>query len=61
MNEHRSSHQPAPSIWPVTLATGVGLAAAGVVTSPLLLVAGLLIAALALVGWIGQAVDEAAP
>jgi len=45
----------------VTLATGVGLAAVGVVTSPLLLAAGLLIGAFALVGWIRQAVDEAAP
>ena len=61
MKGHRSSHQPAPSIWPVTLATGVGLAAVGVVTSPLLLAAGLLIAGFALVGWIRQAVDEAAP
>ena len=60
MNDHPGPHQPAPSIWPVTLATGVGLAAAGVVTSPLLVVAGLLIAALAMIGWVRQAVDEAA-
>jgi hypothetical protein len=61
MNEHPRSHQPAPSIWPVTLATGVGLAAVGVVTSPLLVAGGLLIAAFALIGWVRQAVDEAAP
>jgi hypothetical protein len=61
VNEHSRSHQPAPSIWPVTLATGVGLAAVGVVTSPLLVAAGLLIAAFALIGWVRQAVDEAAP
>ena len=59
MNEHPRTHQPSPSIWPVTLATGVGLAAAGVVTSPLILLAGALIALLALIGWIRQAVDEA--
>ena len=59
MNEPPRRHQPAPSIWPVTLATGVGLAATGVVTSPLVLVAGALITLLALIGWIGQALDEA--
>ena len=61
MKEPRSVHQPAPSIWPVTLATGVGLAAVGVLTSPIVLAAGALIAALALVGWIRQALEEAAP
>jgi hypothetical protein len=61
LKEQRPTHEPASSIWPVTLATGVGLAAVGVVTSPLLVAAGLLIAAFALFGWIRQAVDEAAP
>ena len=61
MNEHRPPHGPAPSIWPVTLATGVGLAAVGVLTSPIVVAAGLLIAAYALVGWIRQAVEEASP
>jgi len=61
MTEHRPAHGPAPSIWPVTLATGVGLAAVGVLTSPLVLAAGMLIAAAALVGWIRQALEEAAP
>jgi len=61
MNEHRPAHGPTPSIWPVTLATGVGLAAVGVLTSPIVLAAGLLIAAAALIGWIRQALEEAAP
>jgi len=61
MTEHRPAHGPASSIWPVTLATGVGLAAVGVLTSPLVLAAGMLIAAAALVGWIRQALEEAAP
>jgi len=61
VKEPRPVHQPAPSIWPVTLATGVGLAAVGVLTSPIVLAAGALIAALALVGWIRQALEEAAP
>jgi hypothetical protein len=60
VNDHRSTHGPAPSIWPVTLATGVGLAAVGVLTSPIVTVAGALIAAGALVGWIRQALEEAA-
>jgi hypothetical protein len=58
--EHRPAHGPSPSIWPVTLATGVGLAAVGVLTSPIVLVAGVLIAVAALVGWIRQALQEAA-
>jgi hypothetical protein len=45
----------------VTLATGVGLAAIGVVTSPIVILAGAFIAALGLLGWIRQALDEAAP
>ena len=61
MNEHRPTHGPAPSIGPVTLATGVGLAAVGVLTSPIVIAAGILITAAALVGWIGQALEEAAP
>jgi len=61
VKEPRPAHQPAPSIWPVTLATGVGLAAVGVLTSPIVLGAGALIAALALVGWVRQALEEAAP
>jgi hypothetical protein len=54
-------HGPAPSIWPVTIATGVGLAAVGVVTSPIVILAGAAITALGLAGWIRQALEEAAP
>jgi hypothetical protein len=57
----RPAHGPAPSIWPVTLATGVGLAAVGLLTSPILIAAGAFVAAGALVGWIRQALEEAAP
>jgi hypothetical protein len=59
MKEHRPAHGPAPSIWPVTLATGVGIAAIGVLTSPLVLAAGAFITLAALVGWIRQALAEA--
>jgi hypothetical protein len=61
MKEKRPTHGPAPSIWPVTLAIGVGLAAVGALTSPIVMAAGALIAAAALVGWIRQALEEAAP
>jgi hypothetical protein len=61
VNAHHPSHGPAPSIWPVTLATGVGLTAVGVLTSPLVIAAGVLITAGALIGWIRQALEEAAP
>jgi hypothetical protein len=61
VNEHRPTHGPAPSIWPVTLATGVGLAAIGVLTSPIVIAAGGLVTVMALVGWIRQALEETAP
>jgi len=61
VNDQRPPHGPSPSIWPVTLATGVGLAAVGVLTSPIVLAAGVLIAAAALAGWIRQALEEVAP
>ena len=59
MKERRAAHGPAPSIWPVTLATGVGIAAVGVLTSPLVLAAGAFITVAGLVGWIRQALEEA--
>jgi hypothetical protein len=59
--EQHPAHGPAPSIWPVTLATGVGIAAIGVLTSPVVAAAGVLIAVAALIGWIRQGIDEAAP
>lgn len=58
MTEGRPTQGRAPSIWPVTLATGIGLAAVGVLTSPLVIVAGALIAVAALFGWIRQALEE---
>ena len=45
----------------MTLATGVGLAAVGVLTSPIVVAAGALIVAAALIGWVREALDEAAP
>ena len=54
-------HGPAPSIWPVTLATGVGIAAVGALTSPIVIAAGGVMTVIALVGWIRQALEEVAP
>ena len=43
-----------PSIWPAVLSAGLALAAFGVPTSGWFILAGLLLTALALVGWIGE-------
>jgi hypothetical protein len=53
-------HQPAPSIWPVALAVGVGLAAIGLVTNWFVLAAGGVLTAIALIGWIEQSLGERA-
>ena len=53
-----SDHElPRPSIWPVTLAAGLTLAAAGVVTSWIVGAAGAAIALLALVAWVRDVVE----
>jgi len=58
MSERPALHAPTPSIWPVTLALGVGLAVVGLVTVWPVLAAGAILIALALVGWIAQALEE---
>lgn len=50
---------PAPTVWPAGLATGVTFVAAGIVTSPLLIVFGALVAIVSLVGWVSILVQEA--
>ena len=50
---------PRPSIWPVTLGLGVAIACAGAITHPLVLIAGACLAALALGGWVVDAVRGA--
>lgn len=47
---------PRPSIWPVTLALGVSIAAAGVVTHWLVVVSGLLLTIAAIAAWTVDAV-----
>lgn len=51
-------HLPTPTVWPAALATGATLAAAGLITSPLLLVFGGLLMAAALVGWVSILTSE---
>ena len=55
-----TAHEPPrPSIWPVTLGLGVTIACAGAITHPLVLIAGAAVAALALGGWVVDAVRGA--
>ncbi len=51
------SHElPRPSIWPVTLALGVSIACAGVVTHWLVVVSGALVTIYAIAAWAADAV-----
>jgi len=49
---------PSPSIWPVTLAVGAGLAAVGLLTNWVVLLAGVAILALGIVGWIAESLEQ---
>jgi len=50
--------QPAPTIWPAALATGVTLLAVGLITSVVVAVAGGVLAAASLVGWVRILMSE---
>ena len=52
--------QPAPTIWPVALASGVTLFAVGLITSAVVAGAGALLAVVALVGWVRILLSEEA-
>jgi hypothetical protein len=52
-------HLPAPTVWPAAFATGITFAAAGLVTSPILIVFGALVALASLVGWVSILMREA--
>jgi len=65
MTSHRGAvppenppHRPAATVWPAALATGVTLAAAGLVTHWIVSLAGVVLAIAALVGWIELLVRE---
>lgn len=53
MIEH---HLARPSIWPATLALGVSITCAGVLTHPVILAGGALLTVIALAGWAVDAV-----
>jgi hypothetical protein len=48
------THLPAPTVWPAVLASGVTFAAAGLVTSPLLIAFGAVLSAASIVGWTAE-------
>jgi hypothetical protein len=52
--------QPAPTIWPVALASGVTLFAVGLITSAVVAGAGALLVVVALVGWVRILLSEEA-
>ena len=58
MTGSHSARHPSPSIWPVTLAIGVGLAAVGLITNWFVLASGAVITAVALYGWIAESLED---
>ena len=52
-------HAARPSIWPVALALGVSIACAGVITHPVVLAGGALLASFALAAWVVDTVRGA--
>jgi Flp pilus assembly protein TadB len=53
-NRAQPEHIPRPTYWPAALALGITLLLWGLVSTPLLVLAGLVVFALALRGWIQQ-------
>jgi hypothetical protein len=51
-------HLPSPSVWPFVLGAGVALLAFGAVTTLMFCVAGVIVVALGLAGWIGDLLHE---
>ena len=49
--KHPEIHLPAPSYWPIVLAFGLALIAAGVVSSFLVSIAGVVVMMAAIAGW----------
>jgi hypothetical protein len=52
------AHLPAPTVWPAVLASGVTLAAMGLITSPLLIAFGAVVVAVSIGGWISELLKE---
>jgi hypothetical protein len=55
---HEDPHLPAPSIWPVIVASGVGFALFGIVTSYWFSLFGLIVMVWAIAGWVGELLHE---
>ena len=51
-------HLPQPTYWPAVLALGITFLAWGILTSPIIIVVGLLLFAVGLGGWIGDLQHE---
>jgi len=54
---HQGVHLPPTSLWPITLAFGITIAASGLVTNIAVSIAGLLLFVLALRGWAQELLD----
>jgi hypothetical protein len=56
MSDEHDEHEalPKPTFWPAGMAFGVTFLLWGLITSPVLIVAGLAIVAVSLAGWIGD-------
>lgn len=57
-HDHSEIHLPPPSLRPITMAFGITLLAAGIVTSIWLFLVGLLIFVFGLAGWIWDDIQQ---
>ena len=53
-----SEELPLPTYWPVVMALGITLLAFGLISSSLIIIAGLILFVISLIGWIGDIQDE---
>ncbi|HWR64638.1 MAG TPA: cytochrome c oxidase subunit 4 [Bellilinea sp.] len=51
MNEQPEVHLPSPSFWPIVLAFSLALIAAGVVTTVIVSIVGIVVMLVAIAGW----------
>lgn len=51
MDENHEVHLPAPSYWPIVLAFGLALIAAGVVSTIIVSIVGIVVLLVAITGW----------
>ena len=54
-DEHAQTiHLPRPTAWPAVMAVGITMIMAGIITSPFFSLAGIVVFAIALAGWIRE-------